>query len=139
MGNWRGSIRTKKEEFYVHVFNCVWNGEKRLSLYKDFIFTMIWLLYRDNGNINNKTKNNFFFKCKNVWVRLKAQYLHYHHLQLIKVFSTIASWIAHSRAAPHTLTTSFFPFNFFSFKIFLILFFFHFNFFYFLLLIFFIL
>jgi len=138
MGNWRGSIRTKKEEFYVHVFNCVWNGEKRLSLYKDFIFNMIWLLYRDNGNINNKTKNNFFFKCKNVWVRLKAQYLHYHHLQLIKVFSTIASWIAHSRAAP-TLTTSFFPFNFFSFKIFLILFFFHFNFFYFLLLIFFIL
>jgi hypothetical protein len=28
MGNWRGSIRTKKEEFYVHVFICVWNGEK---------------------------------------------------------------------------------------------------------------
>ena len=22
-GNWRGSIRTKKEEFYVHVFICV--------------------------------------------------------------------------------------------------------------------
>jgi hypothetical protein len=71
-GNWRGSIRTKKEEFYVHVFICVWNGEKRLSLYKNFMFephtgsflkrlsiNMIWLLSRDNGNRNNKTKKKF--------------------------------------------------------------------------------
>jgi len=84
-----------------------------------------------------RVSNNFFLKCKNAWVGLKARNIFAPSPSSNKVFSIVVPWIAHSRAAPNTSTTNFFPFNFLSFKIFPIWFFFLFNFFSFLLLIFF--
>ena len=75
-----------------------------------------------------------FFKCKNVWVGLKARNAFASSPSSNKVYFIVVLWIAHSRVAPNTPVTNFFLFNFFPFKIFLILFFFLFNFFSFLLL-----
>ena len=67
--------------------------------------------------------NNFFFKCKNIWVGLNTWNVFALSPSSNKVFLTVAPWKGHSRAALNTLTTNFFPFNFFPFKIFPILFF----------------
>jgi len=65
----------------------------------------------------------FFIKCKNAWVGLKAWNVFAPSPFSNKIFSTVAPWIALSRAAPNTPATNFFSFNFFPFMIFPILFF----------------
>jgi len=71
-----------------------------------------------------RVNNNFFLKCKNPWVGLKAWNVFAPSPSLNKVFFIVAPWITHSIATPNTPAT-----NFFLFKIFPFLFFSLFNFF----------
>ena len=105
--------------------------------FKNNHYVIINIIARILVCVSQWVNNNFLFKCKDVWVGLKVRNVFASSLSSNKVFSTVAPWIVHSRAAPNILATNFIPFNFFPFKIFPILIFFLFNFFYFSLMIFF--
>jgi hypothetical protein len=83
--------------------------------FKNNHYVIINIIARILVRVSQWVNNNFLFKCKDIWVGLKARNVFASSLSSNKIFSAIAPWIVHSRAAPNTLATNFIPFNFFSF------------------------
>ena len=117
---WYKKLILKNKKYYLNIFL------KKQPLHNNIITSIL-------AHAPYRVNNNFFFKCKNAWVGLKAHNVFAPSPSSNKIFSKVAQWIAHGRVAANTPATNFFPFNFFSFKIFPILFFSSLNFFYFLL------